>query len=97
MKQRQGGLRLVGHTTLLRLLQVVPKTTLSDTFRPKRLSEGSFALSSNCLGFEAGLSHWSRGNSSAFRTGAREAAGVRPPRACSGRVPVYKRDGSSPS
>ena len=28
----------------------------------------SFAVCSNCLGFEAGLSHWSRRNSSAFRT-----------------------------
>ena len=31
------------------------KTSLSDTLRPKRPSEGSFALSTNCLGFEAGL------------------------------------------
>ena len=31
------------------------RTNLSDTLRPKRPSEGSFALSSKCLGFEAGL------------------------------------------
>ena len=28
-------------------------TTLSDTLRPKRPSEGSFAFSSNCSSFEA--------------------------------------------
>jgi hypothetical protein len=48
---------ILAQLSLLKLTE----TTLSDTLRPKRLSEGSPALCSGCLGFEAGLSARSRG------------------------------------
>jgi hypothetical protein len=40
---------ILAHLSRLKLT----KTTLSDTLRPKQPSERSFALSSNCLGFES--------------------------------------------